>query len=190
MAVMRAFVDESGSRQHLDPGAYLLCAAMVQDADAAHVRSRIAALKLPGQVKLHWRDESLSRQHRIIESVAALPVDLLVVVHVSVDRKPEQRRHRALRVLLPALAAGEVRSVVAESRGRVADARDRAVLDAMRRSRVLDDGAGPLHLDHVLGRDDPVLWVADAVCGAVVEARTGSTEHVDRLGTMLRIIES
>jgi hypothetical protein len=42
----------------------------------------------------------------------------------------------------------------------------------------------------VIGRDDPALWVADAVCGAVVAARTGSSEHVDRLGSMLRIIES
>jgi hypothetical protein len=139
----RAFVDESGSRQRLDPGAYLLCAAMAGNEDVDGIRSRVAALKLPGQVKLHWRDESPSRQRRIIDAVAALPVDLLVVVHVSPSRKPEQRRHRALRVLLPALAAGDVSRVVAESRGRVADARDRAVLDAMRRSRVLDDGTGP-----------------------------------------------
>lgn len=34
----------------------------------------------------------------------------------------------------------------------------------------------------------PMLWIPDAVCGAVVSARTGSREYQDALGDRLTVI--
>jgi len=188
--VIRAFLDESESNRGKDPHAYLVGAAVLLEEHVAEVCARIATLKLPGQAKLHWRDESDRRQRVIIRTIGAMPVEAVLAVHVDPRRRPEARRHRALRSLLPELAALGVSRLDVESRGPKADLRDRALLDQMRRSRMFDTAQPPMRMDHPVGRAQPGLWLADSICGAVVAARCGDGRHTEALGTRLRIIEA
>lgn len=57
-----------------------------------------------------------------------------------------------------------------EARQREQDNRDRRLLDQLRAGRILD---GRLRMDHLPGPKEPLLWIADAIAGAVVAARQG-----------------
>lgn len=63
-----------------------------------------------------------------------------------------------------------------ESRGRADDYRDRKMLDHLRQRRLIEL---PLHIDHLVGRHEPMLWVPDAVCGMVSNLRTGNSTYYD-----------
>jgi hypothetical protein len=53
-------------------------------------------------------------------------------------------------------------------------------------SQVLDD---PLRLDHEKGPLEPLLWIADATCGAVVAHRCGNPEFMNKLLTVMTVID-
>lgn len=40
---------------------------------------------------------------------------------------------------------------------------------------------GGLRMDPCRGRDDALLWAADAACGAVRQARTGNPQYLEAL---------
>lgn len=75
-----------------------------------------------------------------------------------------------------------------ESRGRADDRRDLKMVQYIRQRR--HPGAR-LRLDHTPGPKDPMLWIADALCGAVVSARCGQPQHLKMLETVteVRIID-
>lgn len=78
-----------------------------------------------------------------------------------------------------------VSDIVLESRGTADDRRDLQLADALRGQRLL---ARSLRLSHVVGRTEPMLWIPDAVCGAIVSARVGVPGHQAVLASRLRII--
>ncbi|SKY39423.1 Uncharacterised protein [Mycobacteroides abscessus subsp. abscessus] len=47
--------------------------------------------------------------------------------------------------------------------------------------------APTLRIDHAIGRHEPALWVADIVCGAVVQQRCGRGDYLDILGAGVEI---
>jgi hypothetical protein len=93
-----------------DSRAYILGATICQTADLSTVRQEIAGLRLRGQRKVHWREESDKRRRQI---------------------------------------------------------------------------------SHVGGRDDAMLWVADALCGVTVKQRTGDITYRETIQarSTVRIIE-
>lgn len=185
----RAFVDESGSNVKLDPNAYLLGAAVILEENIDDVRAMMQTFRLPGQRKLHWRAESEHRQFQITQALVALPLEAVLVAHVDADRRPEARRHRTIATLLPELHVHGIDHVEFESRGAKDDARDRKLLEDMRRSRRFGPEGPKLHMSHTAGHAEPCLWIADAICGAVVAHRTGDSQFVDILGDQLRLID-
>ncbi|MDR2703467.1 MAG: hypothetical protein LBB58_03915, partial [Cellulomonadaceae bacterium] len=79
----------------------------------------------------------------------------------------------------------EVSHLTLESRGPAADKRDNELLGALRRR-----GTGRnLKIDHIRGMDEPLLWVADALLGAVVAARTGQERWLQHIKRNTEIIE-
>lgn len=184
---LRAWVDESGSDQALDPGTYVLAAALGRIAAESTIRDRISDLLLPGQVKLHWRDESQKRQAAITGAVAACELEHLVVVRAgAVEDRPERRRRKCLERLLLQLELKGVTDVVFESRGKADDQRDRNMLNALRGQKVV---SASVRITHVIGRDEPLLWIPDAVCGAVTSSRTGLPDYQQLLESQLTLIE-
>ena len=180
---MIGWADESGSNMRTDPGTYILGVVLADEASAPGIRNAMSALRLKGQHKLHWRDEDDKRRRVMAEAVAELPVMGLVVVrHRLPAERPERRRRKCLEQLVPDLTGCS--RLIAESRGPADDARDRQMLDALRRRKTAPAG---LHLDHVAGPADPGLWVADALCGMVVEARTGAPAHLELITDRLAV---
>lgn len=184
---LRAWVDESGSDRALDPGTYVLAAAIVRLAAESTIRAQISDLRLPGQVKLHWRDESAKRQAAITGAVAACELEHLVVVRAgAVEDRTERRRRKCLERLLIELELKDVTDVVLESRGKADDRRDRDMLNALRGQQIVSTST---RITHVRGRDEPLLWVPDAVCGAVTSSRTGLPAYQQLLASQLTLIE-
>jgi hypothetical protein len=68
----------------------------------------------------------------------------------------------------------EIGSATFESRGTADDRRDRDMLDALRAKKIVSPD---LRIEHTPGPKDPLLWVADAVCGAVTHDRIGQPEY-------------
>ena len=183
-----AFVDESQSQAERDPHTYVLAAAVCDVSSVAAARAAIIGLQLRGQRKVHWRNEDDKRRQLIIETVASVPLRHVVVVRDGrPGERPERRRRHCLERLLYELDQLAVLTVTFESRGRKDDQRDRVMLDTLRARRVV---AGALRIEHVQGPREAMLWVPDAVCGAIVRERLGEPVYVQTLqaSVQLRLI--
>lgn len=184
---LRAWIDESGSEWAQDPGTYVLAAAIGRYEAEQAIRDRISRLRLPGQVKLHWRDENTKRRSKITLAVAGCDIEHLVVVRAgAVDDRPERRRRKCLERLLYELEVKSVYDIMLESRGPADDRRDIQLLNALRGQHYLSTAA---RLTHLVGRHEPMLWIPDAVCGAITSARTGDPSHRAVLEARLTLIE-
>lgn len=116
---------------------------------------------------------------RSLKPICASPVQHLVVVRDGgPGERPERRRRHCIEALVSTLDELEVRTATFESRGPVDDRRDRKMLDALRARKLV---RGRLRMEHVPGPRDPLLWIPDAVCGAVSQHRVGVTTHLDTL---------
>ncbi|TSD94861.1 hypothetical protein FOS14_19665 [Skermania sp. ID1734] len=182
---LTAYLDESQSNRSRDPDCYVLAAALCDPTELEIARTAMASLLLPGQTKVHWRDEQPARKRKIAETIAQLPLMHLIVVR---DGRPgeraERRRRHCLERMLFELDELEVARAIAESRGRADDLRDRRLLDAQRAKQAV---SSELLIDHVPGPKDPLLWVPDAVCGAITLARTGNPGYLDMIETAVAV---
>lgn len=176
----RAWVDESGSYAERDPGTYLLASAVGCPEDVAAMVGTMSKLRLPSSgPKLHWRDESDRRRAAVVDAISELPIEGFVVVRTgSEHERAERRRRKCMERLLVELVALSCHDVIVESRGKADDRRDLKLLDSMRRSGALSAG---LRMHHKPGPADPMLWIADALCGAVVQHRVGEPRYLKTL---------
>ncbi|WP_404388834.1 hypothetical protein [Humibacillus xanthopallidus] len=187
--LVRAYADESGSNHVKDPGTYILAAAVIEVPLEEDVRATMNAMRLPGQAKLHWRDEQHGRRSSIARAVAASPTEHVVVVRsdpADLGGSRERARRKCFEALMWELTGLGVEHVVFESRGKADDKRDAHMLDAMRRTHALQ---GKIRLDHARGREEPLLWVPDAVCGTVADTRCGTIEHYAHIESKTTIID-
>lgn len=163
-----------------------MCAALVPSADCQGVREQLRPLLLPGQIKFHWTDESDRRKHQIVERIVDLGPMNVVYSHLdSRRRKTERYRRKALESLYHELIGMEVFDLTMESRTPSQDASDRAHIVGLR-NQGLD---GRLHIDHLRGGDEPLLWVADAVLGAINAEHLGNDVFITALRSTLIVEE-
>ncbi|MFT4189548.1 MAG: hypothetical protein QM621_13350 [Aeromicrobium sp.] len=184
-----AFVDESQSDRVVDPGTYILAAAVCDEETSEEVQRVMRGLLLRGQRKLHWRDESEQRRHVVMRSCAKLAARHVIVVRSGHgDERSEWQRRKCLESLLVELDQIGVRRVVFESRGRRDDQRDRDMLTFLRSQRRV---SADVRVDHEVGRRQPMLWLPDTVCGAVVAQRVGQPVFLAQLrqGASVTMIE-
>jgi hypothetical protein len=169
--LLQAFLDESQSDRARDPYCYVLAAGICSPGDINAARAGMERLRLRGQRKVHWRDESANRRRFIAQAVAVLPLQHLVVVRDGrAGETAERRRRHCLERVLYELDQLGVDTATFESRGPADDRRDRFMLDALRARKVVSP---ELRMAHIPGPKDPLLWVPDTVCGAVTHQRTG-----------------
>lgn len=183
--MLTAWCDESGSIPDRDPGTYLLAAALIEDADVPIVRKALEDLRLSTEVKVHWHGSSHERREMLAAQLARLPITGLVVVHNERGAGDRRGRRKCLEYLLPNLAAMPCSTVTFESRGRQ-DRSDLDLLQKFRARRVIDPG---FRIDHAVGRNEPVLWAADIIAGAVVQHRIGEPKFCRLLRSSLDIVE-
>lgn len=189
MSMYAAWLDESGSNQAVDPGTYILSAVITEPSEAQDAREAMRSLLVGARhKKLHWRDEDPARQEVIAKTIASLPVEHLVVVRSDAHTTdhPERQRRLCMEVMLPELVSLGVERATIESRGRKDDLRDMQTLENLRRKRQL---GGRLHIDHVGGPADPMLWISDACCGAVTQLRCGNSRFYTHIEARVTLID-
>lgn len=164
---LHAWVDES---MHpcgggLAEGIYLLAATIAAPAECDRIRWDLRELLIGRNERLHWRDETAERRRQIAAAIGSLELVHTVVVGAPLDEhKQERARRLCMELLLIELDRCGVRQVWVESRKATQNSRDLRMLDAVRNKGVI--GAG-LHLDFALPKAEPMLWLPDAVAGAV-----------------------
>ncbi|WP_053202268.1 hypothetical protein [Jiangella muralis] len=175
-----AYVDES---IRTDDGVYVLAAVALDRADAAAVRAAVRALEpRPGR-RFHWRDRLPVARQAAAESLAALPVLPIVVVGTPVNpRRQERARRQCAETLLFELAAAGVDDVWLESRNPLLDRRDLDVVAGFHARRVIPRG---LRIGHLRAGDEPLLWAADIVAGAICAAEGKEPAYRDTLARIL-----
>ena len=73
--------------------------------------------------------------------------------------------------------------ITLESRGDQ-DQSDLDLLQKFRAQKVITSG---LRVHHSVGRVEPALWVADIVCGAVVQDRVGDSSYLHKISEAVEI---
>lgn len=186
MSDLSAFIDESGSHRSLDADTYMLAAAIYDSETSLKAQAAMRGLLLPGQAKVHWHDEDERRRLKLVNEVAGLEgVGLIVVRNGLPGEKNERRRRLCGERMYYELEQNGVQKAVFESRGRADDLRDRKHLDSLKARKQI---TGPLRVDHLAGRAEPLLWVPDILCGALSQARTGNEMYMERLTAKVEII--
>jgi hypothetical protein len=180
----RAFLDESSANRGDELQEYLVCAALIDGEDCDSVREQLRPLLLPGQIKLHWTDESERRRRDIVSRIVGLGPMSIVVSHLDARRKRVERyRRKSLEVLYHELVAMETFDLTLECRSDSQDKEDRAHIVGLQ-SQGLDRR---LRIGHQRGGDEPLLWIADAVLGSINAAHLGNPGHYDELRSTLLI---
>ncbi len=152
-----AFSDES------ERGASMLFGtAFVPRGAVTSIRREVRGLLLPGQRRVHTAKESPRRRRALLDLVAGLELEAVVLVH---RREAGTHRIEARDRLLDAAArlvqAAAVSTWVLDAQEPSQAARDRQSIA----SAVPHDSQ--LVYDHRLSRDEPLLWVVDALVWAV-----------------------
>ncbi|WP_343826474.1 hypothetical protein, partial [Falsarthrobacter nasiphocae] len=120
-------------------------------------------LRLKGQIKLHWSDESASRRRKIVHAVAELEPITMLVAHLSDPAKKTERfRRLCLERIYSELHAMKVCRATLETRTDSQDKRDVAHLVSLQNKGVFQG----LRIEHKRGGDEPLLWIADTLLGA------------------------
>jgi len=169
--MLTAWGDESGSSATRDPGTYVLGAIVIDDSDLDSAREAARQLRGSSETKAHWYGRKSNKRDQISATLASLPIKAIVVVRMSQGtERLERRRRKCLEYLLSMLTVDGCQSLTLESRGKKDDERDRALLPMLQAQRRI---VATLKLSHASGPGEPMLWLADAVCGAAVAERLG-----------------
>jgi len=186
-AARMAYADESF---HEAPeGGFYVLAAAVFDA-RVHNSVRVTMRELRGKrktAKLHWREMDVRQRSHAAATVAAVDGFHVVTIGTPVPRSRQERaRAKCLNRLVIELHSRAVTELVIESRTQALNARDVATVRGAR--YCLPDGAR-FHVDHLPGHDEPLLWAADVVAGAVRAHRQGEERFRQMLESRLHEIE-
>ena len=92
-------------------------------------------------------------------------------------KKNERCRRKCLEALYHDMVDMEVFDLLLEDRSPSQNKKDLGHLVALR-SRGLDRR---LRIDHQRGGDEPLLWIADVLLGAINSAELGQTAHLETL---------
>jgi hypothetical protein len=168
-----AYVDESARSG--PAGLYVVTAVVVASGAADDAREALRGLLLPGQRRLHWRDERPGRRAEIIEVVARLrPLVLVYAARPTRPRGSERSRSICITRLCWDLKELDIERLVIEERDDPLNARDRRTIANARRT---GHASGALAFEFRSPRHEPLLWLPDAVAGAVAMDLAGDGSH-------------
>lgn len=157
---------------------YLIGAALIPAGLCEEVREQVRKLALPGQIKLHWTDEGESRRRAIVKRLAELAPMTVVITHLSERMKKNERcRRKCLEALYHDMVEMESFDLTLEHRSDAQNSKDRAHIVSLQ-GQGLDKR---VRIDHRRGGDEPLLWIADVLLGAVNAAEIGEPGHLEAL---------
>lgn len=161
---MIAYMDES-VRTGPDGLAYVVAAAVVPRGELVTARTGLKKRRLRGAPRIHWHTESYARKLHLVGSLAELDLTAVVCWTYPISRRGQERGRRScLTALTGELRQEGIEELVIERRDDPQDRKDRRTLIDARRAGI----ASPdLSYEFVSAREEPMLWAADIVAGAV-----------------------
>ncbi|MFD7310186.1 hypothetical protein [Promicromonospora sp. NPDC059942] len=178
---LHAWVDESmrAARDGAD-GIYLMAAAVADPTACDDVRDNLRAMTEKKAERLHWRHETPERQAKIAAVIGNHDIVNLVVVGMPLDaRRQERARAICAERLLYELDDLGVAHVWLETRHQALNQRDLRLVKALRGKRSISSS---IRVEFARPKDEPMLWIPDAVAGAVNGARSGAADVLDDMG--------
>lgn len=148
---------------------YVLTTAVIMD--PADLATHITGLfgDTPGRIRpFHWVREGVAVKQRMISIIINSGVVAISRYQSVSRRKQSQARTRLIKAIADDLAHEQIVHLMIESGDRSTDARDKAaLLDHFR-----DRGGVPFSFEW-RSKQEPLLWVADAINGAIHAELTG-----------------
>ncbi|MEW9532648.1 hypothetical protein [Microbispora sp. NPDC049125] len=142
-----------------------MAAVIIDSADHEGVRADLESLRTGKSRRLHWREESSTRHLVICEAIARMPLQSLVTIHIFSRGVPYERARRlCLERLLHELDQARVGLTTIESRSAKMDRLDLLLIMGIRKAKRLSD---TIRAIWQYPEEEPLLWAADAVAGAV-----------------------
>lgn len=173
-----AFVDESFRRGRDGHGYFFMGVVVVPDSQAADLSRRLREHLPPGLRRWHWRDERPASRRRFLSLVTdfrEVGVTAFTCGQVTRNRrKSEQARVRCVWDLTGQLQVGGIGTLVMESRQEHNDRKDRREILSAQQAGVAPKG---LVYRHGRPREEPLLWLPDALVGAMGLAALGEHEY-------------
>ncbi|MEN9956490.1 MAG: hypothetical protein RIR46_98 [Actinomycetota bacterium] len=162
MSAQWAFVDESKEKK------YTMVATIIPGVHLVKTRKAMRALLAPAQTRIHFKNESPQRRRKILAAISVLNHQNLYAL--SSRPKNKDARNECLESLIPALIRLGVTKIVFEA--------DESLVHAERRYLTaviseLPEGSDLL-FEHLLPKQEPCLWIPDAVAWSLQRGREWS----------------
>ena len=146
-------------------GTYTMAAVITDSAHCDELRYELRTLTIRPGVRLHWVAESEKRRDLIAEAVGRMDIAAILTVGTPMERSRQERARRCcLERVLYELAQFGVSQACLESRAAAQDKRDLRLIDSARRKRLISHD---LTVTFARPSEDPMLWLPDAVAGAM-----------------------
>lgn len=162
-------------------------ASVVADPAACHaVRETLRSLTIQRGGRLHWRDEDRKLRDRIAHAVADVDIAAIAVVGSPIDNARQERARRCcLERLLFELGDLAVNHTWLEARAPAQNSKDLRLVDTAR-----DRGLIPteMRVDFAGPREEPMLWLPDAVAGAVTASELGQPGWLEIMRSVVQTI--
>jgi hypothetical protein len=183
----RAFVDES-SVIHDSKQEYRICAVLVPFEKETELREAVKSFLSKGQMKFHWTQEDRRRRQRFTDFISRLNLVCLVVTHSDEPRRNDERyRRKCFEKLYQELATRDIGMLIIEARSKAQNLLDIEHIVGLRGRGMHSN----LYLTHIAGKEEPLLWMADAILGAVNAAALGDETHAQKLSPLaLRLMST
>lgn len=128
--------------------------------------------------KQRWSDADRAQRERVLSVIEDFEVMNIVVVNeLTAGRSDVTIRNECLLHLLYELDLFDVTATVLEARTPTQDKQDRVLLDGLRASKTVRHG---FRIDHIQGREEPPLWIPDAIGGVMSKGTAAQKARVER----------
>lgn len=138
-------------------------AVIIEDQDAARKAARDVIANPKRTRPFHWAEEGSTARDAITTLLESNGCVAHLCVHYPTGRKKQvAARERSLRNLVPKLLLEGVDELIIEQRRTFNDLQDRVIIDDV---LAIEGAVGRLTVDWY-PKAEPLLWYADALCGA------------------------
>lgn len=160
-------------------GLYVVAAVIVEERQE-EARAQARAVLPPKQVRFHWRDEGGARRLAMLGCIVGLGASARGYVHRMADvRRQDRSRALCFKRLLWDLGQAGVGELVIESRREPNDRKDRQTIIWAQKAHIASQA---LDYRHGLPKEEPLLWFADALAGALRSDEVEGTSYLEEEG--------
>ncbi|MGY4767464.1 hypothetical protein ACXC9Q_11165 [Kribbella sp. CWNU-51] len=166
-------------------GTYTMAAVVTDHGCCDELRRELTELTIKPGVRLHWVGESVKRRDLVVEAVARMDIAAILTVGTPMERSRQERARRCcLERLLSELDQFGVSEAWLESRAAAQDRRDLRLVDSARRKRLISPD---LQVGFARPSAEPMLWLPDAVAGAMSAAVLGEERWLTAMAAVVTV---